>query len=139
VERALCLCCRTRPHPCRRVLACVHACYLAAGLALQRSHNGDWGGDRSDEEAKRACGTARQSFIARPGNPVVHRGQNNRMLFSNSVSGYEPRNTGGALELITYFLRRFQRFVQPYRTETNTASEQLCYKGNALPFSSSRE
>jgi hypothetical protein len=49
VERALCLCCRTRPHPCRRVLACVHACYLAAGLALQRSHNGDWGGDRSDE------------------------------------------------------------------------------------------
>jgi hypothetical protein len=65
--------------------------------------------------------------------------QNNRMLFSNSVSGYEPRNTGGALELITYFLRRFQRFVQPYRTETNTASEQLCYKGNALPFSSSRE
>jgi hypothetical protein len=30
-----------------------------------------------DDEAERACGTARRSFIARPGNPVVHKGQNN--------------------------------------------------------------
>jgi hypothetical protein len=49
------------------------------------------------------------------------------------------RNTGGALEVIMYFLRRFQRFVQPYRTETDTAFEPLSYKGNASPFSSSRE
>jgi hypothetical protein len=90
-----------------RAAVCLRACMHASLLlgCLRWSHSG-WGGDRSNEEAERACGVYRPSVLHRSaGNPVVHKGQNNTTLVKKSLSQVSMVSFITLFPILLYYLK----------------------------------